>query len=88
MPVDIKVFPNWVRDNEKQLIVLLMDAILACDMKITCKLLNNDEYIRYNKEKSWFEYEDGAFLGHTVVEVVRTLREIPYVCDAEWYIKN
>lgn len=88
MPVNTQVFPDWVRDNEKTLIVLLMDAIITDDMKITCNLLNSNEYIHYNKQKAWFEYEDGAFLGNSVAEVIRTLREVPYICDAEWYIKN
>lgn len=82
------VYPAWFQDNEKDLAEKLQEMIWHPEKTITNPLFTKDQFMRYNPETYRFEYEDGAYLGDTIMDVIRLLHDIKYVCDTEWTFRT
>ena len=79
--------------NENQLRKLL--ELIKKDPKkvVSCQHFFEGQWIQYNQEKGWYEYEDKSFLGifpDHVIEFLNGLGEDlgQWLRDANWFIKE
>ena len=81
--------------SNQEIILEYLDVI----QKDTSKVLTNQyftksQWIQYNSEEKYFEYEDHVFLGKSSLDVIKNFENLlkigfgEWLNTAEWHIKN
>lgn len=84
------VYENRIRFKK------MLKSIEINPMKVlTNQHFTSDQWIQYNLENKYFEYEDGAFLGNTPADVTSFFFDIlveskfgEWIRTASWFVKE